>query len=305
MRAWLCAAVLAVAACGGGGGTTGDDDQPDAAVAPDGSTTPGWTTLIQRNWQLDPTVEGFRCIRIKIQQDTYISAFRVKSPPGTHHEVLTVSTTSTPIGEYECDATGGQLDRQMVFAGGIATNDVQFPPGVAIKLAAGTYINLNLHVANFSDQPISGTSGIEVKTLAASEVVHEADAMFLGTWDLRIPPGSTNWMEPGSCVVPTDWYIIDLWPHMHSYANHQNVKVVRSGGQMETLLNADYSYIEQKNYPMANVAINTGDELQVECFYDNPTNQEIVYGDSAVAEMCFTGFYKYPAGGDKYLCAAM
>ncbi|HEX5058687.1 MAG TPA: hypothetical protein VFV99_04965 [Kofleriaceae bacterium] len=302
MRAWLCAAVLAAAACGGGGGSTGDDDQPDAAV--DGSVTPGWTSLIERSWSLDPTVEGFKCIRIKIEQDTYVNAFHVKSPPGTHHELLTISTTPSPIGEYECDALN--LDKQMVFAGGIDTNDLQFPAGVAIKLAAGTYINLNLHVANFTDSPISGTSGIEVKTLKASEVVNEAEAMFLGTFNIHILPGATNQMVPGSCVAPTEWRILDLWPHMHSYAKHQNVKVARSTGPVETLLNVDYTYMEQKNYPMTNVAIHPGDELQVECYYDNPTQQEVTYGDSAVAEMCFAGFYTYPANGvDKYFCSQL
>lgn len=292
---------MAAAACGSGGGSTGDDDDaPPDAADPDGGTTPGWTSLIQRSWQLGPTVEDFKCIRVKIEQDTYISAFHVKSPPGTHHELLTVSTTSSPIGAYDCDALN--TDTQMVFAGGIQSNDVQLPTGVAIKLAAGTYINLNLHVANFTDQPISGVSGIEVKTLNASEVLHEADAMFLGTWNIHIPPGATADMETGSCVAPIDWHVIALWPHMHSLATHQNVKVRRAGGAIEFLHNADYSYTEQKNYPMTNVTINTGDELINECFYNNPTTQEVVYADSAVGEMCLTGFYKWPAGGGKYLC---
>jgi hypothetical protein len=306
MRAWL--ALLVAAACGGGG-STGDDDggQPDAAVdAPDGAVTPGWTTLIERTWQLAPATEAFRCVRVKIVADTYISAFHVKSPPGTHHELLTISQTATPLGSYDCDASN--TDMQMLFAGGIATDDLVLPPGVAIKLPANTYINLNLHVANFSDEMISGTSGVEIKTLAASEVVHEAEAMFLGTFDIHIPPMTMNAVEQGSCSIPQQWNVVNLWPHMHSFAKHQKVTVRRNAnGTIDTLLDASYSYMEQKHYPMLpNVQLNPNDELRVECVYDNTTNAEVLYGDSATQEMCFAGFYKYPANGlSKYFCAQL
>ena len=309
MRAWL-ALILAAAACGSGGGGTGDDDdQPDAAIdAPqDGSTQPGWTSLIERGWSLQPSTEDFKCVRVKVPADTYISGFRVKSPPGTHHELLTISTTAIPLGEYECDALN--TDMQMLYAGGIATDPLVFPPGVAIKLPANTYINLNLHIANFTDQPITCTppactSGIEIKTLPASEVVHEAEAIFLGTFDIHIPPMSTGWQELGSCSVPQEWTVLDFWPHMHSYGKQQRIKVRRNGGATETILDQPYTYTEQKNYPMPNMQIHVNDELQIECIYNNPTMYELTYGDSATQEMCFAGFYKYPATGlTKYFCA--
>jgi len=307
MRAWL--AVLAVAAACGGGGGTGDDDQPDAAIdSPDGSTGPGWTTLIERGWQLGPSSEAFKCIRVKVPADTYISGFRVKSPPGTHHELLTISSTAAPLGQYECDATN--TDVQMLFAGGIATDDLVFPAGVAIKLPKDTYINLNLHVANFTDTAMSCTppscsSGIQIKTLTAAQVVHEAEAIFLGTFDIHIPPASTGWIEQGSCVIPADWNVVNLWPHMHGYGKHQKVTVRRvANGQIDTLVDANYSYMDQKNYPMGNAALNTNDELRIDCTYDNPTPGEILYGDSAIQEMCFAGFYKYPSNSlNKYFCS--
>src|SRR5262245_3257862 len=275
MRGWLSVVVLAASACGNGGGGTGDD-QVDAAVdMPDGSTQPGWTTLIERGWQLPPTMEAFKCVRVKIPADMYITGLRVKSPPGTHHELLTISSSATPLGQYECDATN--TDIQMVYAGGIATDPLVFPAGVAIKLPANTYINLNLHVANFTDQAMSCTppacsSGIEVQTAPASEVVHEAEAIFLGTFNIHIPAMSTNALAQGSCLVPASWNLLDLWPHMHGYAKHQKVTVRRaSNSQIDTLVDTNYSYTEQKNYPMQNAALNMNDELRVDCTYDNPT----------------------------------
>lgn len=316
MRAWLVAAVLFACACGGGGSGTGDDDQPDGGGdGSDSGTEPGWQMLIERGWSLGAHQEDFKCIRVKVPTEMYISGFHVKSPLGTHHEILTVSEATSPVGEYDC--TGANTDKQMLFAGGIGTNDMLFPDGVAIKLPANTYINLNLHIANFSDDPIeckppTCSSGIEVKTIPASEVVHEADMMFLGTWTFSVPAGAMGWPEPGdtsahiksSCSIPASWTILSLWPHMHSYAKHQRVSVLRGNNSVDMLLDTDYTYMDQKNYPMT-VPLAINDELRVECIYNNTSGYELTYGDGAALEMCFAGFYKYPAGGDKYLCAPM
>ncbi|HEU4616202.1 MAG TPA: hypothetical protein VFS15_29090 [Kofleriaceae bacterium] len=313
MRAWLCVALVA-AACGGGSGIGDDDDQPDAGsdATPDAPVADGWTKLIERSWQLGSNIEQFKCRRIAITEDTYISGFRALSPTGTHHELLTISTDSTaPVGDYDCSSS--TQDPKLLFGGGIASNDFEFPPGVAIKLPAGSYINLNLHLLNVSDSTLSGTSGVYVKSVPANEVVHEADMMFLGTYAINVPPNNTPTVVSGSCVTPMDWTIINLWPHMHSYGVHQKVTVRRGGtSNVSTLLDADYSYTEQKNYPMPSMLIHANDELRVECTYVNDTNltnppgYEIVYGESASEEMCFTGFYKYPAGGgNAYACAPM
>lgn len=308
MRAWSCAVVL-VAACGAGLGGGGDDQQPDADAdtGSDGSVEPGWEMLIQRSWSITPSVENYLCKRIMIEEDTYISAFKPLSPPGTHHEILTISTTPGTTGDYDCDSSNH--DPQMLFAGGAGTDEMLFPPGVAIKLPKGTYINLNLHVFNLTDAAMNGISGIQIKRMNAADVVHEADMMFLGTRTISIPPTNQPDIEPGSCSAPTTWNIFNFWPHMHGYAKHQKVTVRRGNGTIDTLLDTDYNFYEQKNYPMPPVQIATNEVLRVDCTYVNDTNvtappgYTITYGESATQEMCYAGFYKYPAGGDLYFCA--
>jgi hypothetical protein len=298
MRAWLCA-VLAVSACGGGGTGTGDDDQPDAAVDAPPDVGPTWTTLIElKNWSLPtPSSEDFQCVRIKVPTEMYIGGFRVSSPPGTHHEILTVSPATAPVGPYPCD--GSNLDTQMLFAGGIGTNPLEFPTGVAIKLPANTIINLNLHLVNYSDAPLAGTSGIQVLQVAASDVVHEADMMFLGKGTLMIPPGTKT--EIATCSIPAQWTILNLWPHMHQYGQHQRVKRLKNNNQMQMLLDTDYSYMDQKTYPMT-IPLEVNEQLTIECVYNNTSGGMLLEGDGVNNEMCRAGFYKYPAGGNKDLC---
>lgn len=304
----MCA-VLAVAACGGASSSGDDDPGPDGGGSgtPDGGSDPGWTTLIEREWTLGPVIEDYKCVSMRIEEDTYISAMRAVSPVGTHHEVLTASSTPfAATGPYDCDDAVG-LEKEMLFAGGIGTQDLVLPAGVAFKLAAGTYINLKLHVANYSDDTVTQTSGIAVKAMPVSEVVHEADMIFAGSYKIMLPPTSQPAVVKSDCVAPVTWNIVSLWPHMHAYGTRFHAYVKRSGGAVEELFDVPYAYTEQKHYPMA-LTLDTNDALWSECVYVNNTNTThppgfmIEYGESATQEMCFTGLIKYPKGGTQNFC---
>lgn len=304
MRAWF-AAVLVVAACGGGGAGSGDDAQPDGpgSGSGDGSISGGsWTTLAQRPWSLNALEEAYKCRGVMITQDTWIAGYRPVDPAGTHHLIVTLPPTAGPLGDYECNAADVQSEK-LLYGAGLGTAQFMFPPGVAMKLTAGTYVNLKMHVANFGDTPLSGTSGVEMYTIPASSVVHEADMLFLGNRsNFTIPGDSQPHVIEGSCSVPADWHIFNLWPHMHQFGTHQKVFIQHSNSTTQTLIDNDYSVNEQRNYSMPDIAIGTNEQLFVDCTYVNTTGSDISAGDGALAEMCLSGFYKYPAGGDIYTC---
>ena len=281
----------------------GDDDQGIDAPASGGSdsgTAGDFQMLISRSWTMASDTQGYKCVRIQVPSDMWVTAFRSMSPVGTHHTVLTISTSSTQTGEYDC--TAGSLDNQMLYAAGVGTDDNAFPPGVAIHLTAGTYINLNLHLYNTTDNAITDTSGVLVKTMAAADVVHEADMQFSGTFLINIPSDNQVHTATGSCQVANDFHVFTLWPHMHQTAVHQSLAITHSGS-MSMMLDTDYAFSEQKNYPMVDTVIHAGDTITTTCSYQNNTGATIIFGDSSNAEMCFTGIYRYPAGGNLFACA--
>jgi hypothetical protein len=290
---------LGLGACGKDPASNGGADAP---AAQDGPTSDGYTLLISRGWDLAAgATNTYRCTRIKIDHDMWVSGFRALSPTGTHHSVLTISTSSTQTGDYDCQA--GSLDNEMLYAAGVGTDDLEFPPGVAMHIAAGTYINLNLHLFNASDNPITGTSGVLVKEVQQADVVHEADMMFSGSFAISIPSDNAPHVVHGSCQTPTDWHIFTLWPHMHQTATHQKWTYTEGTNAPVTLLDDDYMFTEQKNYPIADTLLKSGDTLDTYCTYVNNTGSTITFGDGSDKEMCFTGMYKYPAGGNLFSCA--
>ncbi len=310
----LLAALALLSACGKAPAQLGDDSAPDASgvdgpIKGEDGGVGGFQPLISRSWSVPAGGEKYECVRQLVTEDMWVNAFRAISPLGTHHSVLTISTTSTQVGDYDCSASN--LDYQMLYAAGVDTDDLTFPTGVAVHVVAGEYINLNLHLFNATDNDIdNATSGVMVETIPAATVVHEADMTFAGTFNINIPDDNTPHTAVGGCQAPADWHLFALWPHMHQTAIHQSM-VVTHGATPTTMLDVDYSFFNQRNYPMAETIINEGDQISVTCTYQNntavtdPPGHTMVFGESSTEEMCFTGMYKYPAGGGIFSCAPM
>ena len=298
--------VLGLGACGKDPMSHGAADAPgsnaDAPAPFDGPNAEGWTPLISRGWNLAAgATNTYKCTRIQVANDMWVEGFRAQSPQGTHHSVLTISTSSTQTGDYDCSA--GSLDNEMLYAAGVGTDDLNFPTGVAMHIPAGTYINLNLHLFNASDNAISGTSGVLVKIVQQADVVHEADMMFSGSFLINVPSDNTPHVVHGQCHAPTDWHVFTLWPHMHQTATHQKWTYTEGTNAPVALLDDDYLFSEQKNYPIADTLIKSGDTIDTYCTYVNNTGSTMMFGDGSDKEMCFTGMYKYPAGGNLFACA--
>ncbi len=296
-------ATIFATACGGGDPATADAGGPgdvDAAGAADAAIPEGWTQLIGRTWSLPAgQPDTYKCIRIQLAEDLFIAGFRSQAPLGSHHAVVTLADGGA-LGEYDCQV--GSLDTQMLYASGVGTDDLLFPDGVAMRLRAGQTVNLNLHLFNASDEPLSGSSGVLVRTMTEAEVVQEADMIFAGTQRINIPGNGQPYSTQGGCTLSRSYQAFALWPHMHQYATHQRVTVTR-GGNTTVLLDEPFAFTEQRNYPQVTpISFQAGDQVQTTCTYVNDTGSAVGFGDSSNAEMCFTGMYRYPAGGFLFEC---
>jgi hypothetical protein len=295
--------ILALAAACGGGGNPGDDgdDGGTADAAPPDANNEGWTRLIGRTWDIPAGVNDvYKCIRIQVDQDIYVTGFRSQAPLGSHHAVLTFATSNPgQLGEYDCSV--GTLDFRMLYASGVGTDDLVFPDDVGVHIAAGTFLHLNLHLFNASDNALGGDSAILVRT-APTQPGTLADMTFAGDVQLNIPAMSTGHIEQGGCTLNRSYTVISMWPHMHQLATHQTFELTRGGTTM-TLLDEPYSFSDQTNYPQATpIQFMQGDQVNVRCTYTNPGNTAVTWGDSSTEEMCFTGLYRYPAGGNLFEC---
>jgi len=306
MRRYTLAFLLAFG-CGGTNPMGGDDVQPpmdapggnaDAFVPPS-----GYTKLIGRTWTLQAGQRDiYKCVRLRVPADTYITSIIAQAPPGTHHTVLSIASGSAAgaDGEQDCDVR--TLGLNMLYASGVGTSPLDFPSGVGVKIAAGTQIHLNLHLYNASDETLSGDSGIWVKS-QPTPPPNLAEMVFAGPLDLTVPPMSTNYPITSQCTINNSYKLFALWPHMHKQAVHQKIELLRGAAQPVVLHDMDYQFGEQKYWPQnPEVQLQPQDKIQVTCSYDNPTNAAINWGDGSDEEMCFGGMYRYPSQGSILFC---
>lgn len=278
-------------ACGSGGGDNANN--PDGAPSDgDGGVAPQvdadlsgltWTPLITGDWSLPAGGEDTGDDHaITLDRDIYVGGIRPIDPVGTHHTLL--------------DNGGAGV----IYASGVGTNEVIFPPGVGLKLDAGTTLNLQLHIFNPSGSPISGTSGVEIVEVAEADVTNVADIYLPGPFDFQVAPMQET-VHSGSCTVQQAQNIFALFPHMHQLGTHFKMSVVKSGTE-QVVHNKAYNFDEQTFTKFDPISLSPGDSINTECTWVNSTNQGQFWGESSTSEMCFSILYRYPALGGSEFC---
>lgn len=183
----------------------------------------------------------------------------------------------------------------LIFTTGVGTTDLMFPPGVGLKLPAGTLVGIQLHTFNSTDQPLSGTSGAEFLDVAPDSITAEADAMLAGGATILLPPGETT-TATGTCTITAPQTVFAVAPHMHTYGVHLKTTAT-IGGVERVLHDAPYDFEHQPIIPIEPIELAPGDTIQTECTWTNTSTETVVHGSSSTEEMCLTSLFRYPALG--------
>jgi hypothetical protein len=77
---------------------------------------------------------------------------------------------------------------------------------------------------------------------------------------------------------------------MHLKGRHMKVVLTRAGGGQEVLHDEDFSFENQRSYPL-DVTVNPGDSLTTTCTFSSPAS----FGKGTNDEMCYFFTSAYPA----------
>ena len=301
----MCSSLsLCLIACGGGSGNPPDADpnrpdadpnRPDADPnAPDADpTTPdaavGFETLISAAWTLGPGVEKTYCATRTMTEDVYVGTMRPIAPLGTHHTVIEL--LDTPAGPdnpgYDCPQEFGQF-----WASGAGTPELQLPAGVGLLAPAGSQLRLSLHLFNASDGTISGTSGLDVKRMDPSDVVHTASVDYHGPFTFAIPGNGQPYSASQNTTLSAG-HIVAIFPHMHQLGTHFRATLQHGSDPVQVLWDEDYQFLSQEFSPLPEVAVQAGDVLRTTCTWENGTGSTVYWGESSTSEMCFSILMSY------------
>jgi hypothetical protein len=271
---------------GGGGGMGGDMGLP-----------PGTTMmrLVSSDYSIPSGNEFYQCQQVTLPNDIYVVKIIPISPLGVHHEVLAIDPSNKADGKTVCQAIG--TNWTPLFASGVGSPSLTMPDKVALKVAAGQHIVLNLHLFNATPSTITGTAALDVVVANDGAGYQLAGVPFVGNITFTVGPGMT---VNGQCTVsnPTSYFAV--FPHMHTTGKHMKVWTESTSGGSTTVWDNDYLFNEQKfgEYPNwmgpAKIDLNQGDKIKVTCTYGaNGIGKQ--FGESTNDEMCFAISYVYPA----------
>jgi hypothetical protein len=251
-----------------------------------------WTPLIGRTVTMPGAAEGFKCTRIAVPSDLYITGFRTTAK-SVVRALVTVSAGAGTSGDYDCSA--GSLDNVLIYASSVGTDDFNFPAGFGIHVLAGQFLNLNLHVVNTAADAVTETDQILVRAGIASDITTPTEMVLLGTFQINIPNDGVTHTATGYFHTG-EQQLLALLPLMQTHGVHQNVTRVDSSGT-QTILDIDFDPTMQVYHPLSQVYLHTGDTLNVVCSYINTGSGTVNYGEAWDNETCFSAMYLAPSAG--------
>lgn len=256
--------------------------------------------LLAADWELAPGTEQYICGRLTLPSTSFVSSWRGIAPLGTHHVVVTVSAQpdGEPDGMSECDVA--TVGTQNVFGAGVGGLERRMPAGIAMKLAQGSQVLLNLHLFNPTDKPLRGRSGALMQTMDEKDVRELADGVLAGPIKLEVPPGRST--SRGRCTFDRDATIFGIMPHMHQMGVAMQAVAHTAVHGDVVLYDGPYSFDNQLTYPLGMLQFKAGDTVDVACTYENTTGTTLHWGGSSNDEMCNAGLGRFPAGGPS-VCA--
>lgn len=287
------------------GDTGGGDTTPPEDSWGGDTSAPTSFGLTLGSWTMSPAQETTRCVvkRLGNTGAIRVNQIRTSLSRGSHHFIVYKSsdtveqTTPFPCSPFS-ETLGGQTVPLMISQ--IREETLTLPEGVAFELEPNQMIRLEAHYLNYFPDPIE--TGAEVTfEVAPNSATTLANFMFYGTTQVYIPAGQSVTTPWKFHSVPTGVKVFGLTGHTHAFGT--NVEIEQSNSR--TNEGAPVYPPEGKTFDWAEAPIALfapplafeGDGFRFRCSWNNTSDRDVSFGESANQEMCFFWAYYYPSQG--------
>ncbi len=150
------------------------------------------------------------------------------------------------------------------------------PPGYALKIPAGSYLQFQVHYSNRLGQVVKDRTKIGL-VFAKEPVTHEtAQYEIWNNWFL-IPPGDANHKVTSCFTLPKDVIVVAYTAHMHFRGKSMTTEAFYPDGRHEVLFNVPkYDFRWQETYFLRHQFIMPkGTKLVTTAYFDNSANNPL------------------------------
>jgi len=240
--------------------------------------------------------------------DLYVRRIHFRMRPNSHHFVIygfnpTIPSFLMPAYDAVRDIRnpdGSMNTTNMVtmgyhiFFGGSMQPEFAYelPPGVALKIPAGTGLDLNVHYANHTDAPISGEAAVNLHTVPLAQVTKVARTLNWGNQSITLPAGQRTTLER-TFTVTDSTTIVALTSHTHRLGERFVIKVVGGPRDGEVVYEStDWEHPAFLLLPQP-VRLGPGQGLKSIVTYNNTTAATVRFGLQSTDEMGIIFGYAY------------
>jgi hypothetical protein len=307
----LCSLVLAACSTNGGGA---DDDEPPPLTGDRYAATWGPVTVA-------PGREETQCINVRLSNTAAIKVHQMRNllSAGSHHLIVYKNDDPAAVEmtiPEQCTPFAGALNLSGTAAPVMITQKAEdaltLPRRVAYTFAPGQMVRIEMHYINSTDTPLEVSATSEFYAVPDSDIDHEANILFIGTPDIRIPAGAT--MDVQAYFTPSRASLdlsgvkfFAITGHTHQLGQNVTVATAPSPGGERTSVYAPEPFVwSEPETTVHKPEFTMPDGLQagfdIKCSYHNTSTRTVSFGESADDEMCFFWTYYYPSKG-AHVCA--
>ncbi len=270
-----------------------EPSEPDFPPPPEGE---GYQLTLRATVQ--PGEEAWVC-EVKAMPNTdsiaNVSWVDVRQNEGMHHTTLSTlgfnSAGKIEHGMYDCNELYGDnslMEDQIMFYGnqGTAEDTMHLPDGVAAQIPPGLDVIHEMQFVNAGTKPVELYNLINAWTVPGDEVEEGIWGGSVRDENIHVPPATDGYSEWSRCLFNEDVEILFLASHMHALGVKFEIAPFNGKEVGEVMYTNDdwhIPLITQYDPPMV---VKAGEGFEWKCTWDNPTDQEITYGNTAENEMC-------------------
>jgi hypothetical protein len=220
--------------------------------------------------------------------------------PGSYRAEIDAKVQEDGQPGYPCFGGPGVVDqRDAEWLGGWAPGGEgrAFPEGTGIAIKPGSIVVLQVHYHTEGRESLADQTRVDVMVDDSVEIEAWIQPFANPFWlfgdQMDIPAGSEDHEESFSYTFDNGATIFSANVHMHLLGQHARLSIDHEDGSETCLLDVpEYDFDWQRTYRFKEEqVIGPGDRLKLSCFFDNPTDTAVNWGDGTTDEMCLATMY--------------
>jgi len=150
------------------------------------------------------------------------------------------------------------------------------PPGYALKIPAGSYLQFQVHYSNRLKEPVKDRTSIGL-VFAERPVAHEVAQYEIWNNYFLIPPGDNAHKVTSCFTLPKDLTVVAYTAHMHFRGKSMTTEAIYPDGRHEMIFNVPkYDFRWQETYFLKHqYVMPKGTKLVTTAYFDNSVNNPL------------------------------